>query len=210
VRSLTDRRYRGASLEERQARRRAALIEAGLELLGSEGWAATTVRGVCARAGLTERYFYESFADRDALLLAVFDEVAGGGAAVIVDAVESGPPDAHGRARAAIGAFVEWLANDPRRGRVLLVEAQASEPMQRRRQRAVHTFAELVADQGRRHYGTANLDAVDASLTALVLVGGLAQLLVSWLTGDLDVPQDRLVDHCTALFVSAAGGVATG
>nr|BFE80267.1 hypothetical protein GCM10020093_028680 [Planobispora longispora] len=36
--------------EQRRAQRRAALLEAGLEVLGRHGWAAATVRGVCKQA----------------------------------------------------------------------------------------------------------------------------------------------------------------
>src|SRR5258705_353216 len=60
------RRYAGASADERRDERRARLLAAGLDALGTDGHRATTVRGVCARARLTPRYFYESFDDLDA------------------------------------------------------------------------------------------------------------------------------------------------
>ena len=44
-----------------------------------EGLPATTVRAVCARARLTPRYFYESFADRESLVVTLFDELAARG-----------------------------------------------------------------------------------------------------------------------------------
>lgn len=200
------RTYGGVSADERRARRRAALIEAGLDLLGTGGWTSTTVRGVCARANLIPRYFYESFADREELLLAVFDELAAGGAAAIVDAVAAAPHDAEKRARAAIDAFVGYISDDPRRGRVLLLEANASEPLQRRRYETIHAFARLVREEAQAFYGDAAPPRTDAELTALALVGALAELLISWTAGDLRVSRERLVDHCAALFV-AAGGV---
>jgi len=43
--------------------------------LGTSGTGDVSVRGVCAEAGLGPRYFYEQFPDRDALLLAVADQV---------------------------------------------------------------------------------------------------------------------------------------
>lgn len=58
-------RWSGVPLQDRQALRRDELVSAGVALLGSEGGPALTVRAVCRAAGLTERYFYESFADRD-------------------------------------------------------------------------------------------------------------------------------------------------
>lgn len=207
MRSLTGRRYAGASATERRERRRAALLDAGLSLLGTSGLAGTTVRGVCAHAGLTERYFYESFADRDALLLAVFDEVAAGGAAAILTAVQEVDPraDADALAVAAFGAFVSYLTSDPRLGRVLLLEAHGNEALQQRRHSALKTFALLAVEHGRPRLGPSAPGQTDALLTALALVGGLAELLICWLNGDLDVPRERLVNHCAALLVAASG-----
>ena len=68
-------RWSGVPLQDRQALRRDELIAAGVELLGGEGGPALTVRAVCRAAGLTERYFYESFADRDEFVRAVYDDV---------------------------------------------------------------------------------------------------------------------------------------
>ncbi len=68
--------YGGQERDQRTSERRGQLIEAGLDLLGSaEGDHALTVRGVCKQAGLATRYFYESFTDRDALTVAVYDHV---------------------------------------------------------------------------------------------------------------------------------------
>ncbi|MCR8899379.1 MULTISPECIES: TetR/AcrR family transcriptional regulator [Gordonia] len=68
------RRYGGADPTERQSRRRRALISAGLDVFGSEGYAKASVKSVCDQAGLTQRYFYESFTDRADLLVAVYDD----------------------------------------------------------------------------------------------------------------------------------------
>ena len=69
------RSYGGEAGDARVARRRAALIDAALELLGQAEPAQVTVRGVCARAALTPRYFYESFVGVDDLVAATYEEV---------------------------------------------------------------------------------------------------------------------------------------
>ena len=81
------RRWAGTTLDARQAARREQLIEAGFALLGEQGASAVTVRGVTRTAQLSERYFYESFADRDALLITVHNRVAEQARAVITAAV---------------------------------------------------------------------------------------------------------------------------
>jgi AcrR family transcriptional regulator len=197
------RPYRGVSADDRRAVRRARLIEAGLELLGERGWQGTTVRAVCAEAGLTERYFYESFAGRDELLAGVFDRVASEAAEGVLRAVEAAPHDARAKAHAAIGAFVEMLTDDPRRARAMLLESFSDAALRERRAEAIRGFAHLVSEQAQSFYEEP-IAVEDAELTALALVGGLAELLVGWLDGTIEVPRERLVDHCTELFVAAA------
>jgi AcrR family transcriptional regulator len=69
-------RYGGHSAEERQFARRERLIEAAIRVYGEVGYRHATVKAVCEGAELTERYFYESFASSEALLIAAFDTVS--------------------------------------------------------------------------------------------------------------------------------------
>jgi AcrR family transcriptional regulator len=201
--------YGGVSAEERRTGRRAKLIEAVLELLGTKGWHATTVRAICARAGLTPRYFYESFADLEAAVVAVFDEIVGEAAAVVLAAVQTAPADARAKSRAAIGAFVELVTDDPRKARVLFVEAMGSEALVRRRFEALRMFAAMVAEQAREFYGTR--DAADplAELSSLMLAGGMAETLLAWLDGTLAISREELIESCADLFV-ATGEIGVG
>src|SRR5208337_2100660 len=68
--SASQKRYRGLSPGERVAERRRRLIEGGIALYGSAGFRATSVKTICLSTGLTERYFYESFANGEELLCA--------------------------------------------------------------------------------------------------------------------------------------------
>ena len=47
------RRWRGQEPEDRRAARRTQLIEAGLQIMGTEGAAAATMRATCREAALT-------------------------------------------------------------------------------------------------------------------------------------------------------------
>jgi AcrR family transcriptional regulator len=195
-------RYGGVAAAERIAGRRARLMAAALDLLAGRGWQATTVRAVCARAGLTPRYFYESFADLDELVLATFDEIAGAAAAVVLQSVTAAPQDTRAKARAAIAAFVEFITEDPRRARVLFIEAMGAEPLARRRFETVRVFAGLVAQQARTFYRLSDDPDPLVELTALMLAGGLAESLLAWLDGTLAVTHEELIEDCTDLFVA--------
>ena len=167
--------------------------------------ARTTVRGVCARAGLTERYFYESFKDREELLLTVYDGIVGEAAEVVLRAVGDAPHDAREKSKAALSAFVDLMTADPRKGRVAFIEAMGSEALMARRLETLRVFGQLIAQQAREFYGPSAVTATDAELTAQLLVGGVAETLISWLDGELDVSRERLVEHSAELFVAAAG-----
>ena len=105
--------WAGVPLEHRHALRREKLLAAGVLLLGREGGPALTVRAVCRHASLTERYFYESFTDRDHFVRAVYDDVCTRAMATLTsahtprEAVIAAHPD-----QKVIGALVNTLNHD--------------------------------------------------------------------------------------------------
>lgn len=199
-----ERLWGGTTLEVRRAERFNRLLDAGTELLGTGGAAAVTVRAVCRASRLSERYFYESFNDRDELLIAVHDAVSERARDVIADAVLAAGADPEDLARAGLSAFTSFLEEDRRRGRILLAEPFNNETLVRHGATTIPDFAALLGAQIVAAYGTEGVDDVDAGLTSVALVGALAHLYLGWLNGTIDVARDRLVDHATALILRAA------
>lgn len=205
----TSRAYAGKTAEERRIQRRSALVAAGLDIVGTSGHARLTVSGLCTRAGLNERYFYESFGGLDDVLLAVLDEVVRELTAAIVTAVAAAPDDAPAKARAAIRAAVLLLTDDARKSRVMFVEPLSAAALTGRREKVARTFVALILDQAADFYGagTAQRIGVAGDFAAAYLLGGLAETLTAWLRGDLAIDRDELVDRSTELFVLVAGHV---
>ncbi|TVT55415.1 TetR/AcrR family transcriptional regulator [Amycolatopsis rhizosphaerae] len=199
----TSRPYRGVSASDRKAERRARLLEAGLELLGTEGFERTTMTAVCSAAKLTERYFYESFGGREELLLAVIDQIAAEVRDAVLGALREAEGEVADKARAAIRAFVTLLTADPRKGRVAIIESSASAPLRLRRHELLANFAALVVTQAEALHGRAALPQPRAEINALLFVGGLAEVLTGWLTGRLATTPEELVDAATHQFVTA-------
>ncbi|MFT4126229.1 MAG: TetR/AcrR family transcriptional regulator [Gordonia sp. (in: high G+C Gram-positive bacteria)] len=178
------RRYGGAEADERRDRRRAALVRAGLTQFGTHGYANVSVKRICEEAGLTQRYFYESFADRPALLSAVYDhcvEVARAAtlsaAAAFLDGAAVPADDIAAAAHATLGAFLGSLSADPHRARVMLVEVVGVAPaVESLRLRAIHGWADLVLALA---LGGRDPDPVQR-LAAVGLIGAVTQLLVDW------------------------------
>jgi AcrR family transcriptional regulator len=200
--------YRGLSADERRAERRRRLMDAGYELLGDEGWSATTVRGVCARAKLTPRFFYESFTDLDALAVAVFDEIVASATARFLAALEAAPPEPQARMRAGLESLIGELTEDPRRTRIAFVEALGCEPLVRRRLEVLDTFAQLAAAEARATYNPPPEADAFVDLAALMLAGGMAELLISWTAGRLTQTREELIEDCVAMFSATAEAAA--
>ncbi|MGI5126781.1 TetR/AcrR family transcriptional regulator [Pseudonocardia sp. CA-107938] len=196
---MAERQWSGSTLADRQSARRRALLDAGLDLLGAEGGPAVGVRAVCRRARLTERYFYENFRDRDALVAAVYDEVTERAHAALAGAVASATGDVSALVEAAVAAFVELVLDDPRVGRALLLAPLTDPALMHRGTAALPAFRALISEQL-----PPDADDVERRMTAIGLVGALAQLFGAALDGSLVVPRERLVRHCVQLVLRAS------
>jgi AcrR family transcriptional regulator len=196
----------GTTLDARRDARRRTLLEVGFELLGGQGSAAVTVRSVCRHAKLTDRYFYESFADREALLVAVYDEVAARFRDTLAEAVarHAGQrPDVV--VRAAVAAFVELVTDDTRLGRVLLLSPMTDAALSARAVGLMPMFAELLRAQLAVHAERAGAGAGELPLrmTATALIGALSNLFVRWLDGTLGATREQLTDYCVRLLLTS-------
>ncbi|MES9538602.1 MULTISPECIES: TetR/AcrR family transcriptional regulator [unclassified Actinomadura] len=196
------RPYGGVPAEQRRSRRRAALMAAGLELLGTQGWAATTVRKVCAEAGLNDRYFYESFPDREALLLAIVDDQVAQGTDVILSAARGAPRHPQARTRAVVTAIFDFLTGDPRRAHILTHAFPSSPLLQGRRIEIFRSMAAIFTAQTHETLDQVLLRDIDVELTGLTLTAGLWELFSTWFRGELDVDRDHLIDYTVALMMS--------
>jgi hypothetical protein len=91
---------------------------------------------------------------------------------------------------------------------VAFAEALGSEALAHRRLQAMRAMAELIADHGRRAYGSVPEADTLVDITAALLAGGIAELLIAWLDGAIPATRDELIEDCTALFMITAEGAA--
>ena len=121
--------YRGVAADQRVADRRRQFLAAGFELFGTRGVADVRVKELCAAAGLTDRYFYESFKNIEDLFDVVLTDLATQGNQVFEtamrDALAVHPTDIRAWLRAGISSTFRFLAADPRRVRIAIVETIA-------------------------------------------------------------------------------------
>ncbi len=117
------RRYGGVLPEERQRLRRAKLIEGALEVFGTKGFHVSTVREICVAAHLTERYFYESFKTLPQLFMATYAELRQQLMDRTLAALAQSEPTPLGMLEPAMRVFLAFIRDDPRRGRIMLVDS---------------------------------------------------------------------------------------
>lgn len=196
------RTYGGLSAEERRVQRRTALLDAALEIIGTQGLDKLTVSGMCSEAGLNERYYYESFGSRDDVLTALVDRIAEELVIAIAAALQTAGDDSRAKAHAAITAGIHLLTDDPRKTEVTMVAAMATPQLRARTTETIRVFARLVASEGIEFYGVTD-PAPDPVIDfrATYLVGGLVQTLTGWVRGDLPIDRDQLIEYTTDVFV---------
>jgi AcrR family transcriptional regulator len=196
------RPYGGVDARDRTAERRRRLLEAGLDLLGgSDAPPELTVRALCARAGTSARYFYESFTDKDELVAAVFDWVIADIAATTQAAVAAAPHDEQNRA--GITNLVRTIGDDGRVGR-LLFNAHLSNAVVAAKRAGLGGFFALLSGQ---HMTSAYRVPEDDRVRSLshFVVGGVSQTISAWVSGNLALGQADLVEQLTRILDELAG-----
>jgi AcrR family transcriptional regulator len=199
----TARRYRGITAAERRAERRERLLEAGLELFGTVGYARTSVRAVSAAASLNSRYFYESFDSREDLLYCVYQRIV---SHILTRASEAVAHEdtIEGKARAGLRAGWTAVTEDRRKARIVALEVVGvSERIEQLRRETRHALAQLTAEQALSLAGGVRL-RIDPVLTARALMGGIVEVLLDWINGDLNTSDDEVVEAFTVLFTATA------
>lgn len=124
----SQRRYRGSAAAERKALRRQQLIDAAIDVYGRNGYRHSGVKQVCEAAGLTQRYFYESFSHSDELLIACYEQAAKQLRGYMTAAAEAAGPDRRERCRAMLQAYFRALEAQPLIANLLLVEIRGISP----------------------------------------------------------------------------------
>ncbi|WP_439031342.1 TetR/AcrR family transcriptional regulator [Gordonia terrae] len=178
------------------------LFEATLDLLNEGGAAAVTKRSVCGRARLNDRYFYEHFDDRDALLTQLADDTTAAFLDVLVRAAMAPAPGLRHQIRAAVAAGIDFLRIDPRRA-ALLLNAPTSTVLQQARTASVRAIATVMAEMIRKLLGADAPPTPDAEMAAFAIVAGAIELSGGWFRGELETDLDHLSEIITATLQSS-------
>ncbi|HTT93978.1 MAG TPA: TetR/AcrR family transcriptional regulator [Solirubrobacterales bacterium] len=198
------RPWRGISPQQRVVERRGRLLEAALEVFVARGFANSRVRDVCREAGLTERYFYESFADKEALLVALTERIVADLVVAVSPAIELVATEPEPAIDAASRAVVRSLTGDPRRARILLVEVVGVSPaIEAFRRTVIARLAEVIRAGVAGALGSWASTSLEVELVARALVGAAQELLVAYVRGELELDEEALIENLGRLLLRA-------
>lgn len=190
----TDRMFKGQSAAERRAERKAKLDAAALEVIGTRGWGEATMTEICRTAGLTERYFYESYRNRDELYLALLDRLADQVRDAMVGGLSTEPDDPRARIEAGARALVDVLFGDPRIGRAALSEGLDNPALQAKRREIIHSLGTIVEEQRAAMFGP-SADPARTAMTVAAIAGSTAEIFIRRLDGRLEVDDAALARY---------------
>lgn len=193
--------YAGRSAAQRRADRRQKLLDGGLELFGTHGYAATSVARLAKAAGLSTRQFYEEFTDREALLTAVYDRIHTDASAVVADALRKHPDDDFAqRLPRLLGSYLAYMTSDLRRAKVAFVEIiGVSQAVERHRlgtrQRWADTLTALLTDAVAR----GQIQQRDFTLATAAFIGAVNGMLQDWTAIEPRPPIQDVIDELVRL-----------
>jgi AcrR family transcriptional regulator len=181
ARTKEKRRYSGQSFADRQTDRRGRLVRAAAVVAGRFGLEGTSVAAICAEAGLTARYFYESFPNREAVFIEAYRAVR--------DELLARIGDHRGRAdptRAALTGFYTALLSNPGLARVFLVDLDDHGPAMK-----------AVSQEGAaKLIKTFGLKAREPLVLAGIL-GAIVDIAKRWIESDFKEPVEKVVTVAT-------------
>lgn len=195
----SSRRYGGLSEAERVQERRERFLEAGLEVFGTLGLRGATVRTLCRTAGLTERYFYESFEDTESLFCAVYEAQTARLRDFIVAKLPQLPPELDLRTPAALNLYFDFM-RDERVVRVIYIESMTgSERASSLHHANTRMGADITVMLFRADHPDLTLSDELLHSLGLAFNGAVTALAVQWMLGDYTIAQDTLVQGCAVL-----------
>ncbi|WP_174300367.1 TetR/AcrR family transcriptional regulator [Caulobacter sp. S45] len=206
--AATPRRIGGKTVEERRSERWRRLVDAAVKVYGERGYRNSTVKVVCDVAGLTERYFYESFSNSEDLLCACFQEAVDRLLSRVRRAgLQSGGAPME-RVRAGVLEYLAHLQVEPAAARVFLIEmSSVSARADALVSASLDRFAALLVDF------LANGPGPHVDPPRLLLrgaIGGGLHVAQAWTTSGYAEPVGSVADTILQIYGLVAGHIAGG
>jgi AcrR family transcriptional regulator len=197
-----ERLYGGIGTVERQAERRARFLEAAIVAFGRDGFSRTTTRSLCAEAGLTQRYFYESFASVEELFEIVAKRLGEELEVRLSAAAERAPHDRKARLQSVLTEYFDGMRKDVNAARILLVEVYTAGE---RSGSLAFRFTAHLASLLRAEIDAASphlaAEGIDSGLMAAGYIGATHHVALKWAFGRYREPLTTVVATAMRIYL---------
>ena len=172
------------------------MIAAAIKIWSNEGWAAVSMRRICAGTSVNDRYFYEEFGDKDGLLAAAWGLVRDDALALLTQTYEvwGVHPSWEELTQQVAGALLDWMTVKPTYARILLNRDESNRTLEQLHRSAFHQAVDLVIEVARPRLEP-GFDEEGLKMDAVAGIGGFIELLRAWQSGYLAVDAGRIVEH---------------
>ncbi len=195
--------YGGTPLAERVAERRQSLLDAAFEIVGNNGYRALTVRSICKEAGLTDRYFYESFKNGEDVLVALHQGIQDELMKAMTKAYASHDDSLENLTRSGIEAYLDFM-RDHRKARILMMEILGvSDEVTDHYLATTLVFAETILRATEPHVEGLHDALPEWVLLGESLVGALVYVGNAWVMSNYEYPQELVIETAMTVMLGS-------
>lgn len=189
--------FKGLPISQRKAVRRQKLIQAGIDCYGKSGFFAVTVKEICVAAGLTERYFYESFKKSDELFQAIFVQLISELQNNVIQAIEQ-ETQAPKMLRAGLLAFLSSLYENPAMARIIYIDAMLVQELHQQAniRQTMQRFETIVQRLLHALHPNYSFNEHEFSWIATGINGYVTHIAIRWVMTDFQTHLNDVLASC--------------
>ncbi|MFE3142624.1 TetR/AcrR family transcriptional regulator [Streptomyces scopuliridis] len=201
--------------QARRARRRERLLSTATELFITRGYPATSIERICVTARVSIRAFYEEFEGREALLIALHNDVARSGmeaALTVLSDPATESADTRDRITALARAYVDAVTVDPAATRIAFIEViGAGRAVEDHRLLWRGLWTDFLTGEAARAVERGEALRRDYALAMVALIGAVNELVGHWARNTSAFSPlmlaDELVHHALAVLGLSVGSI---
>ena len=178
-----------------------------MDAFTTSGYMNSSVPEICKLAGLSTRQFYEEFSSREGLLLDLYTRIHAEARTAVLKTVEEATDRSYrGLADAGLAAYIHVIADDPRRARLVLVEAVGlNQKVERSRELGTADWIAMIERVAREHLPAGHEPVGGYRLVLLGLIGAANALIQDWSASSPRPPVSDLVNIIVPLMFTLLG-----
>jgi AcrR family transcriptional regulator len=184
---------------------RERILHAALRVFAQKGYHRAAVDDIVAASGTSKGAVYHHFPNKEALFLALVDDLA----ARLADAIAGAVAESHGalgKVEAALRAGLETFARHHELTRILLLESVSLGAAYQTKRAEVHgRFAALIQSYLDQAVAEDAIPPIDTRVATLAWLGAVNEVVIQWLHGGEPDLLDRAVPALAPMFLRSIG-----